>query len=113
LGFAQEINNDADGRWDCDGIDFTAFDKARQYCYDELHWPRFAYDHEFVPYLGFINQYTFGGKDEKEYWYMRYWDPVLPKKDPKKVLPSIYDLRDDFTPAAEPFFGSQLRPFRR
>jgi hypothetical protein len=29
---------------------------------------------------------------------MRYWDPVLPKKDPKKYAPSIYDLNDDFTP---------------
>lgn len=88
----------ADGRYDFTGIDFTAFDKAREYCYNELHWPRFAYDPELVPYVGFINQYTFGGKNEEEYWYMRYWDPVLPKKDPKKYLPSIYDLNDDFTP---------------
>ncbi len=88
----------ADGPWDFTGIDFTAFDKAREYCYNELHWPRFAYDPELVPYVGFINQYTFGGKNEEEYWYMRYWDPVLPKKDPKKYLPSIYDLNDDFTP---------------
>jgi len=88
----------ADGYWDFTGIDFTAFDKAREYCYNELHWPRFAYDPELVPYLEFINQYTFGGKNEEEYWYMRYWDPVLPKKDPKKYLPSIYDLNDDFTP---------------
>ncbi len=87
-----------DGRWDFSGIDFKAFDKAREFCYRELHWPRFAYDPELVPYLGFINQFTFGGKDEKEYWYMRYWDPVLPKKDPKKYRPSIYDLNDDFTP---------------
>ena len=87
----------ADGPWDFTGIDFTAFDKAREYCYNELHWPRFAYDPELVPYVGFINQYTFGGKNEEEYWYMRYWDPVLPKKDPKKYLPSIYDLNDDFT----------------
>jgi hypothetical protein len=87
-----------DGRWDFTGIDFTAFDKAREYCYSELHWPRFAYDPELVPYLGFINQYTFGGKNEEEYWYMRYWDPVLPKKDAKKYAPSIYDLNDDFTP---------------
>ena len=85
------------GRWDFAGIDFTAFDKAREFCYRELHWPRFAYDPELVPYVGFINQYTFGGKNEEEYWYMRYWDPVLPKKDPKKYLPSIYDLSDDFT----------------
>ena len=88
----------ADDHWDFTGIDFTAFDKAREYCYNELHWPRFAYEPELVPYLGFINQYTFGGKNEEEYWYMRYWDPVLPKKDPKKYLPSIYDLNDDFTP---------------
>jgi len=87
-----------DGRWDFAGIDFTAFDKAREYCYKELHWPRFAYDPELVPYLGFINQYTFGGKNEEEYWYMRYWDPVLPNKDAKKYAPSIYDLNDDFTP---------------
>ena len=87
-----------DGRFDFAGIDFTAFDRAREYCYNELHWPRFAYDPELVPYVGFINQYTFGGKDEKEYWYMRYWDPVLPKKDPNKYAPSIYDLTDDFTP---------------
>jgi hypothetical protein len=87
-----------DGHWDFTSIDFTAFDKARAYCYDELHWPRFAYDPELVPYLGFINQYTFGGKNEEEYWYMRYWDPVLPKKDAKKYAPSIYDLNDDFTP---------------
>ena len=88
----------ADGRWDFNGIDFAAFDKAREYCYRELHWPRFAYEPELVPYVGFINQYTFGGKDEKEYWYMKYWDPVLPKKDAKKYAPSIYDLNDDFTP---------------
>ena len=88
----------ADDHWDFTGIDFTAFDKAREYCYNELHWPRFAYDPELVPYVGFINQYTFGGKNEEEYWYMRYWDPVLPKKDVKKYLPSIYDLNDDFTP---------------
>jgi len=87
----------ADGYWDFTGIDFTAFDKAREYCYNELHWPRFAYDPELVPYLEFINQYTFGGKNEEEYWYMKYWDPVLPKKDAKKYLPSIYDLNDDFT----------------
>jgi len=87
-----------DGHWDFTSIDFTAFDKAREYCYNELHWSRFAYEPELVPYLGFINQYTFGGKNEEEYWYMRYWDPVLPKKDPKKYLPSIYDLNDDFTP---------------
>ena len=86
------------GHWDFDSIDFTAFDKARAYCYDTLHWPRFAYDPELAPYLGFINQYTFGGKNEEEYWYMRYWDPVLPKKDAKKFRPSIYDLSDDFTP---------------
>jgi hypothetical protein len=86
------------GYWDFDGIDFTEFDQSREYCYSELHWPRFAYDPELVPYLGFINQFTFGGKDEKEYWYMRYWDPVLPKKDSAKYAPSIYDLKDDFTP---------------
>lgn len=87
-----------DGRWDFTGIDFTEFDRAREYCYRELHWPRFAYEPELIPYVGFINQFTFGGKDEKEYWYMRYWDPVLPKKDAKKYAPSIYDLSDDFTP---------------
>ena len=91
-------NQKADGHYEFTGIDFTEFDQARQYCYNELHWPRFAYDPELVPYVGFINQYTFGGKDEKEYWYMRYWDPVLPKKDAKKYAPSIYDLNDDFTP---------------
>ena len=88
----------ANGVWDFDTIDFTAFDKARAYCYNTLHWPRFSYEPELAPYLGFINQFTFGGKNEEEYWYMRYWDPVLPKKDPKKYLPSIYDLADDFTP---------------
>jgi len=87
----------ADGRWDFTGIDFAAFDKARDYCYNQLHWPRFAYDPELVPYVGFINQYTFGGKNEEEYFYMKYWDPVLPKKDAKKYRPSIYDLSDDFT----------------
>jgi hypothetical protein len=99
----------ADGRWDFAGIDFTAFDKAREFCYRELHWPRFAYDPELVPYVGFINQYTFGGKNEEEYWYMKYWDPVLPKKDAKKYLPSIYDLSDDFTPEFKEKF---LRYFR-
>ena len=99
----------ADGHYDFIGIDFTAFDRARQYCYDELHWPRFAYDPELVPYLGFINQYTFGGKGEEEYWYMKYWDPVLPKKDPKKYRPSIYDLRDDFTPEFKEKFLRYIR----
>jgi hypothetical protein len=97
------------GLWDFTGIDFTAFDEARRYCYEELHWPRFAYDPELVPYLGFINQYTFGGKDEKEYWYMKYWDPVLPKKDAKKFLPSIYDLNDDFTPEFKEKFLRYIR----
>ena len=87
----------ADGHWDFDKIDFTGFDQAREFCYKELHWPRFAYEPELVPYIGFINQFTFGGKEEKEYWYMRYWDPVLPKKDATKYAPSIYNLKDDFT----------------
>ncbi len=51
-----------------------------------------------VPYLMFINQVTLGGKGGKEYYYTQYWDPILPKKDPKKYQPSLYDLNDDFTP---------------
>jgi hypothetical protein len=99
----------SDGRFDLAGIDFSGFDKARQFCYDELHWPRFAYDPELVPYLGFINQYTFGGKGDEKYWYMSYWDPVLPKSDPKKYLPSSYDLRDDFTPEFKEKFLRYVR----
>lgn len=98
-----------DGRWDFD-IDFTAFDKARDYCYHELHWPRFGYDCGLFPYVDFINQDCFGGKGGKEYgWIMARWEPVLPKKDPKKYAPQFYDLGDDFTPEFKVKFTRYVR----
>lgn len=89
---------DKDGKWNFSKIDFNAFDQMQKYSRNELNKPPCAYELAFFPYTSFINQFTIGGKSGKEFFYMKYWDPLFPKKDEKKYYPHRYDLSDDFTP---------------